>query len=332
MRAFYVPDGDRYLATDHTRGPWDPGAQHGGPVSALLAHALERAHPRPDAQVARVSIDLLAPVPIAPLAVTTEVVRAGRKVELLAATLAVDGRPFALARVWRIRTADVGVPDAPGHVLATPADGHEPEFFPGLADVGWHRSIEARFLEGAWNEPGAASAWFRLRVPVVAGREPTPVERVLAVADAGNGISAPLEFTRYLFVNCDLTVSLHRLPVGEWVHLAAETRVEPRGGGPGPGPGGGGAPPPAAWRDRKPRPGALTADAVTSWAGQTSSACSRRSAPRSAVPPKRLNRSPPEAWGNDPQVMFAVDLELEYLAENLRVAVPAARRRELSLP
>jgi hypothetical protein len=47
---------------------------------------------------------------------------------------------------------------------------------------------------------------------------------------------------------------------------------------------------------------------------------------------KRLNRSPPEAWGDDPPVVFAVDLELEHLEENLRAAVPAARRRQLSLP
>jgi hypothetical protein len=86
-----------------------------------------------------------------------------------------------------------------------------------------------RFLSGAWNEIGPATAWFRVRLPLVAGRALSPLERVLVVADAGNGISAAVDFTAYLFVNLDLTVSLHRLPVGQWVHLAAETRVEPFG-------------------------------------------------------------------------------------------------------
>ena len=40
--SFYEPDGDRYVATELTRGPWDPGAQHAGPPAALIGREIER--------------------------------------------------------------------------------------------------------------------------------------------------------------------------------------------------------------------------------------------------------------------------------------------------
>jgi hypothetical protein len=163
------------------------------------------------------------------LAVVTEVVRSGRRVELLGATLTADGEPRMLARAWRVRTADIRVPAAAAGDLPPPSAGSVPPFFPGITGRGWHTAVEHRFLEGGWNVPGPASVWFRPRVSLVAGRVLSSVERAIVVADGGNGISSALDFTRYVFVNCDLTLSLHRLPAGEWVHLAAETRVEPHG-------------------------------------------------------------------------------------------------------
>jgi hypothetical protein len=52
---------------------------------------------------------------------------------------------------------------------------------------------------------------------------------VLIAADSGNGVSAPLDYKRFLFINTDLTVHLHRLPETEWVCLDAVTRTEPHG-------------------------------------------------------------------------------------------------------
>jgi hypothetical protein len=69
----------------------------------------------------------------------------------------------------------------------------------------------------------------RIRRPLVAGEEPSALQRVLAVADSGNGISATLDYARYLFINVDLTVHLHRLPAGEWVCLDSVTVPEPSG-------------------------------------------------------------------------------------------------------
>ncbi len=75
------------------------------------------------------------------------------------------------------------------------------------------------------NEVGPATAWFRLRVPVIAGEEPTPLQRLLVAADFPNGISSELDWNDWLFINPDLTVYIERDPVGEWVALQAQTRI-----------------------------------------------------------------------------------------------------------
>ena len=91
--------------------------------------------------------------------------------------------------------------------------------------------MEYRFLEGAFLEPGPARVWMRMRCPLVAGEQPTPLQRVLAAADSGNGVSATLDWRKYLFINVDLSVHLERMPVGEWVGLDAVTLPEPNGVG-----------------------------------------------------------------------------------------------------
>ena len=91
--------------------------------------------------------------------------------------------------------------------------------------------MEYRFAAGSFLEPGPATTWLRMRHPLLAGEEPSPLQRVLIAADTGNGISTALDFRRYLFINVDLTVHLHRLPAGEWVCLDAVTVPEPNGVG-----------------------------------------------------------------------------------------------------
>jgi hypothetical protein len=91
--------------------------------------------------------------------------------------------------------------------------------------------MEYRFTSGAFVEPGPATVWMRMGLPLIPGEEPTPLQRVLAAADSGNGVSAALDWTKYLFINVDLSVHLHRMPEGEWVCLDAVTLPEPNGVG-----------------------------------------------------------------------------------------------------
>ena len=91
--------------------------------------------------------------------------------------------------------------------------------------------MDWRFVRGGFLEPGPATAWARMRQPLVEGEEVEPLSRVLVVADSGSGISAALDFGKWIFINPDLSVYLHRLPRGEWVCLDARTTLEPNGVG-----------------------------------------------------------------------------------------------------
>ena len=231
--AFYVPHGERFTSTELTRGPWDPGQQHAGPPAALLARSLERCEPRGEARIARITCEILRPVPITPLTAAAEVVRGGRSVELLEGELRDERGPVLRARAWRLRTQalDLRAPaDAPAP-LPGPAHGADLGFFPTGQDVGYHTAMESRFLRGAFTEPGPATVWMRMRQPLVAGEEPSPLQRVLTAADSGNGVSATLDWRVWTFVNVDLTVALHRPPAGEWVALDAVTLPQPDGTG-----------------------------------------------------------------------------------------------------
>jgi hypothetical protein len=233
--AFFQRDGagDGYLATELTRGPWDPGSQHAGPPSALIGRQLERLEESADFQVGRITFEILRPVPIGPVAVEARVVRPGRRVQLLEASLrGADGEDLIRARAWRIRRAPLELP-AEVLDLGTPPPGPDhgsaKEFFPTGQRDGYHTAMEWRALEGGFLESGPAKIWMRQRVPLVEGEEPTPLQRTLVIADVGNGISAVLDWSRYIFINVDLTVALERMPEGEWVLVDAVTR--PREGG-----------------------------------------------------------------------------------------------------
>lgn len=234
LDAFYERDGDRFAATELTRGPWDPGAQHAGPPAALLGHALEALPEAGDFQVGRVTFEILRAVPIMPVEVTAQVVRPGRRVQLLEAELSAGGEVLMRARAWRIRTSAVELPaeavlDSPPP--PPPERGSEVSFFPTGQEHGYHTGMEVRFISGGFLEPGPAVAWLRMRRPLIAGEEPSPLQRVLIVADVGNGISASLDYRRYLFINVDLTVHLERMPAGEWICVDAATLPQPNGVG-----------------------------------------------------------------------------------------------------
>src|SRR5215211_1156476 len=237
--SFYESDGELYIATELTRGPWDPNAQHAGPPAALIAREVERlgggrigGEDGPPAQVGRITYEVLRSVPIAALRVETRIARPGRRVEMFAATLADQaGEPLMRAQGWRLRTESVSFdgpapPEPPG-----PESGEPGQFFHTGYDVGYHSAMEYRFIEGAFMEQGPATVWMRMAVPLLPDEEPTPLQRVLAAADSGNGVSASLDWSRYLFINVDLTVHLHRMPEGEWVCLDAVTFPEPNGVG-----------------------------------------------------------------------------------------------------
>lgn len=230
--AFYETDGEVYVATELTRGPWDPGAQHAGPPSALLARAFELMPEWERFQIGRISFEILRPVPIATIRIKTRVLRPGRRVQLVEAELSVEGQMLMRATAWRIEIAAVALP--PAAIDSTPPppgpeQGGEAAFFPTEQEHGYHSAMDVRFVKGGFMELGPATAWLRMRKPLVDGEEPTPLQRVLVAADVGNGISAELDYRRFVFVNVELTVHLERMPAGEWIGVDAVTVAQSTG-------------------------------------------------------------------------------------------------------
>jgi acyl-coenzyme A thioesterase PaaI-like protein len=227
--AFYTPlGGDRFRSTPATEGPWSPEFQHGGPPTALLVHAIERTAPRDGALISRITAEFLAPVPVAELRTVTRVVRDGRNIQLLAGELLAGDRPVMRAVAWRLRRTAIEGLDGVGGATAPPIPQPSVSSPVGI-NFGYAGALEWRVVAGTTTEPGPATVWTRLRTAVVAGVDPSPVQRVVAAADSGSGISAELDFAGWSFLNVELTVHLVRPPAGEWVCLDARTQVDPDG-------------------------------------------------------------------------------------------------------
>jgi Thioesterase-like superfamily len=227
--AYYLPLGDgRFAATAATVGPWGPAFQHAGPPTALLAREIERL-PGPDgALLARLTIEILRPIPVGEIQVAARVVRPGRNVTLVEAELAAGGEPVVLARAWRMLTEPL---PEPATKVPSPPDLPDRATEPPSAWGGdYIRSIEWRFAEGGF-APGPAVVWGRQRPALVAGERPAPLQRLLTIVDSGSGVSAALDPAHWTFVNTELSVHLHRPPEGEWHCLDAATTIGTHGVG-----------------------------------------------------------------------------------------------------
>ena len=229
--AFYEDlGGGRFASTVHTTGPWDARFQHAGPPSALLGRAIERCEPRADLMVARMTVEILGAIPVGELAVSAAVVRPGRSVELVEAALSHEGRDVARASAWRIRRNEGAVVPSRARVAPPLPDTTDTSEIPGWVS-GYLQAMEWRWAVGHLIDPGPAIGWARMREPLVEGEVPSPLTRVLVLADSGNGASSELDIRDWQFINPELTVHLHREPVGEWVCLDATTTISAGGVG-----------------------------------------------------------------------------------------------------
>jgi len=234
--AYVALESGSYCSTGLTRGPWHPEHQHAGPPIALVAREIERAAAALElTHIARLTANLLRPIPIAELAVEVQTEYAGRNVAHFSARLNAGGKEVARFTALAQRDAEVSIPSAlPGHPLpfAPRSFGESPAArFPfSVKMTGYQDLMEARIAEGTFFR-GPCAVWFRMRHPLLAGEDPSAIQRVAVAADSGNGISAVLDFGRYVFVNSDLTINLLRKPQGEWICIDARTLVGPSGSG-----------------------------------------------------------------------------------------------------
>ena len=212
--------GERFVATDLVRSTWSAAIQHGAPVSALLVRALERLEARDDTRHSRVLVDLLGPVPAeGDFWERSRRERSGKQTELISAEMLALGpddqpRPVARASGWRLQKLDTA------NLVHAPV--------PPLRPLAEARSLDWRWLTEPMCE-GAGESWIKPEVDLVKGETMTALERLLSVADDANGIGAKLDIRKWMFMNTDLVVHVHRVPDGEWIGIRAETNYGPDG-------------------------------------------------------------------------------------------------------
>jgi hypothetical protein len=229
MEAIYRVEGASVKTSAFAGGPWDPRLQHGAAPSSLICWAVERL-PAPAAmRVARLTVDLMRPVPVAPLELDVEVLREGRKIQLVAARLRANGTEVVRATALRVRRDEQALPSdafCPPHDMRPPETLRDP-MTRGMACTPFLSGISMRIARGSFKLPGPAAVWYRAERPVVEGAPLSPLMRAAIAADFCNGTSAVLDFRDWTFINGDLTLSLAREPVGDWILLDAETWAGP---------------------------------------------------------------------------------------------------------
>ncbi len=226
--AIFVADGERFVPTEKAGSPWGPGVLHGGPPAGLLARAIEQAMPSPEMMVVRLTVDLFRPVPKQPLEVRTRVVRAGRRIQVVEASLLSGGVEVSRASGLMLCRSEVQLP--PNALI----DGGPPPGPAGIATTGlsvaafppqwtgFHTTIEVRSVSGAPGG-GPSAAWIRIPCPLVAGEPMSPLVRIAATSDFGNGLSHIRAAGSMGFINADITLYVHRPAVGEWLCLDARS-------------------------------------------------------------------------------------------------------------
>lgn len=222
--ALFDVDGDRFLPTDATPGPWGNELMHGGALGALCVHALEQVA-ADDIVAVRFSGDYVRPLLRQPLKIESQVVRSGKRLELVEGRVVAGDVEIARCSLVGIRPVEIELPDNAVQPSVPPPD--QPDDFgrPDAEDGNpsfsfWGTGIEPR----GPREFQRRLSWFRLLLPVVAGTTPSPMARAVAAADFGLGISSYGEWPpRLSFPNADLVVHCERPVAGEWVRVEAQS-------------------------------------------------------------------------------------------------------------
>jgi hypothetical protein len=232
MEPIFRVDGNRVVTSADAAGPWDPRMQHGSAPAALVVWAAEAIPASVPMQIARVTVDLMRPVPVAPLTIETEILREGRKIQLCAIKLLADGVVVVGATVLKIKTQALALPpeiaDLPVELPGPDQSMVEPADHAGSP---FTKCISMRAARGRFGVVGPAAIWFRIDQPLIAGSPISQAMRAVVAADFSNGTSSALDFRQWTFINADLSVNFARQPVGEWILLDGECWIGPDGAG-----------------------------------------------------------------------------------------------------
>jgi hypothetical protein len=223
---FRQTDETKYEPTEATIGPWSSALQHGGPPSALLTNALRVFPSQDDLKIARITIEFFSAVPVEPCEIRIEVVRPGKKVELLRGEYISGGKTFLLAHAWRIQSeSGISGPVSDSFDIPRLPGPQTQKLFPGVDYFPYIQALEWRFTKGGFDKTGPATVWTKSRIPLIEGCKTDGLEALILMVDSANGVSAELDIRDWTFVPIDMTVGLYRQPVGPWVGMAARTTM-----------------------------------------------------------------------------------------------------------
>jgi hypothetical protein len=228
--ALFVPEGDQFLPTHLTEGPWDAGAQFGGAPSSLLAALVEAVPTLVPMHIARLTVDLLHPVPLTSLRPAVRVVREGKRIQVVEASLWSGALEVARCSSLRVRLVDIGHLDLPTgespHSLPDGIPTSREAVVPGQKLPAPHLPVEYLF-EGAGGNFNAP-VWVRLCVPVIAGQPASPMVRLAYLSDLASGVGYPKD-PSIRSINADLALNVTRYPVGEWLKITGTARISHAG-------------------------------------------------------------------------------------------------------
>lgn len=206
-----------FRATEHVGGAWALDEQHVAPALGLLAHVVEldRDARRHDGLVVgRLSYDILGTMPVAEVATDVRVLRPGRTIELVEATLSHSGRPAVVLRAWLMRPGDT----AALHGSDLPSIPQPDELPPWDASSLWQGGfIGTTQIRRTQQAPGRGQFWVRTTVPLVADEPVSTLARAAGLLDLTNGMTVRADPRAVAFPNIDLTAHLFATPRGEWL-------------------------------------------------------------------------------------------------------------------
>ncbi len=207
-----------FSPTEHTRGPWDVHACHAGPPTGLLARAVEQLIP--DKRLIRLTVDLLRPIPFAGFQITANITRNGRSTSASAANL-ISREGKIMASATGLHVIEQTPIEYPTHTMKriSPADARNGPFpiktlhdQPAFNGAG----VQIKYPVGEHSGPGPTTVWMKT-VPLLESETPSAFQRICPLADCGNAFGRNAEPSKVSFINPDLTIALHRDPVGDWL-------------------------------------------------------------------------------------------------------------------
>ena len=228
MSAFYFEsDGPNFSPTSLARGPWSPDMLHGRLLGGLAARSLEAQYGDDGWRAARLTVDLFRPAAMAPVQITIEPVREGRKVRVIDALITCDGHEVGRVSAVFLVTSE----DPPGNIWRP---DHEPWPDPdsvthdGTTGAAEHNGWLFRVVEGGMGTGEHSRVWTNDTVALVEGETMSPLVRAAVSGD----IACPLvNFSDegLYYINADYTMLLGRYPVGDWIGVESSEQIQAGG-------------------------------------------------------------------------------------------------------